>query len=79
MTVTFDVAVLSTLRLMVGRPGAPMTAVPVWQPVVKTTRAAATVTIRDLLRIIRDFPDISEEELNIRLAIAEKLLEDIER
>jgi len=29
-------------------------------------------------RIIRDFPDISEEELNIRLSIAEKLLENID-
>lgn len=29
-------------------------------------------------RIIRDFPTISEEELAIRLAIAEKLLETIE-
>ena len=29
-------------------------------------------------RIIRDFPHISEEELSIRLAIAEKILEDIE-
>lgn len=28
-------------------------------------------------RIIRDFPHISEEELNIRLSIAEKLLEDL--
>lgn len=28
-------------------------------------------------RIIRDFPDISEEELQIRLTIAEKLLEDL--
>lgn len=30
-------------------------------------------------RIIRDFPDISEEELELRLTIAEKILEDIER
>lgn len=28
-------------------------------------------------RIIRDFPDISYEELAIRLTIVEKLLEDI--
>jgi hypothetical protein len=28
-------------------------------------------------RIIRDFPDISKEELQIRLTIAEKLLEDL--
>lgn len=28
-------------------------------------------------RIIRDFPAISEEELAIRLSIAEKLLENI--
>lgn len=30
-------------------------------------------------RIIRDFPDISEEELQIRLTIAEKLLEDLRK
>lgn len=29
-------------------------------------------------RIIRDFPEISEEELEIRLTIAEKILEEIE-
>jgi hypothetical protein len=30
-------------------------------------------------RIIRDFPTISEEELAIRLSIAEKLLENIRK
>jgi len=29
--------------------------------------------------IIRDFPGITEEELSIRLAIAEKLLENIRK
>jgi hypothetical protein len=30
-------------------------------------------------RIIRDFPGITEEELSIRLTIAEKLLEDLRK
>ena len=37
--------------------------------------------ILDVLRtrILREFPSITEEELQIRLTIAEKLLEDIRK